>query len=144
MYNGNSLREQKHVKAINKYNSASDIRKENKKKVVREYLAQRSTDRRNDWCEKVGKSAEFAKYFHHEYETKHPDLMDFRINDKDSAAFKKFNYLPSKQRALSMSKSHKELYFVEGERYNPSDFNKKPIFRDTNKLKTIQPVMKFK
>ena len=49
MFNGNTFRDQKQLKVLKKYKSASDLRKINKKKVVQEYLAQKSNNRRYEW-----------------------------------------------------------------------------------------------
>ena len=42
-----------------------------------------------------------------------------------------------------MSKSYKDIYFIEGEKYNGKDFNKLPVYRDLEKKKIIQPELKY-
>lgn len=144
MFNGNSFREQKFEKVLKKHNSAADIRKQNKKKVLREFLAQRAEERKQDWLNTVAHSPEFAKHFHQgAIPLIHPDLIDFRPQKDKSRAFKSQNYIPEKQRALNASKSYKEIYFIENEKYNGKDFNKKPEYREVSKKNIIQPPLKY-
>ena len=144
MFNGNSFREEKHVKAIKKYKSASDLRKLNKKKLLRDYLAQKAEDRKHDWLQAVASSPQFAKHFHEgAIPLVHADLIDFRPQKDQTNAFKNYRYLPEKDRALNMSKSHKQLYFIEGEKYNQKDYNKCPNYRNVDKKKEMQPALKY-
>lgn len=55
----------------------------------------------------------------------------------------KQKYMPAAERALNMSKSYKELYFIEHEKYNQKDYNKLPNYRETDKKKLIQPALKY-
>jgi hypothetical protein len=144
MFNGNSFREKVQEKVLKKHCSAADIRKKDKQKVLRNYLAHRADERKQDWLENVAKSKEFAKYFHQgAIPLIHPELIDFRPQIDKSRAFKSQNYVPEKQRALNASKSYREKYFVEHEKYNPKDPNKKPDYRKADKKKEIQPPLKY-
>jgi hypothetical protein len=69
MFNGNSFRDQKQLKVLKKYNSASDLRKSNKKKLLRDYLSNRATDRRNDWLADIPQNERISKllYFKPSY-----------------------------------------------------------------------------
>lgn len=92
----------------------------------------------------MAKSPEFAKYFHEgAIPLIHPDLIDFRSYDENNNAFKTRNYLPAKERASRVSKIHKSAHFIEGEKYNEKDPNKKPNFRPIEKKKIIQPPLKY-
>ena len=46
MFNGNTYRDNQKEKTLKKYKSASDLRKEQKKKVINDYLASCANDRR--------------------------------------------------------------------------------------------------
>ena len=144
MFNGNSLRDLNHELITKKKRSASEIRKDNKKKELKNYLAQKSENRKQDWLQTVAQSEIFAKHFHDgAIPLIHPDLMDFRPSDVKNNAFKKNKYTSEKKRALEMSKSYKDIYFLEGEKYNAKDFNKLPVYRDVDKKKIIQPELKY-
>jgi len=79
-------------------------------------------------------SHDFAKYFHQgAIPLVHPDLIDFRPEDVSNNAFKKRNYIPERERALKASQSVKDIYFVEGEKFDQKDPNKKPNYRPVEK-----------
>lgn len=104
----------------------------------------RAKQRRDDWLEEVAQSEEFAKYFHGgAIPLVHPDLLDFRPQDENNKAFKTRNYLPAKERALKASQSYKSIHFVEDEKFNDRDPNKKNNFRTVVKKKEINPPMKY-
>ena len=49
MFNGNTFREEKNQKSLNRYKSETDIKKSQKKKILKDYLANRAIERRDDW-----------------------------------------------------------------------------------------------
>ena len=97
MFNGNSFRELSQDIIKKKKKSASEVRKDNKKKELRNYLAQKAENRKQDWLLTVAQSEIFAKHFHDgAIPLIHPDLMDFRPSNIKNNAFKKIKYTPEK------------------------------------------------
>ena len=144
MFNVNSFKKGKHIQSLKLAKEQSDQRLERKRLKIINSLAQSSRNRQQQWLDKISDSDAFAKNFHEgAIPLKHSDLLSFRPRSLDNKAFNNLGYTPEKHRALEMSKTHRDLFLLDNNKYDSKDNNKQPEYRKSDPEKVIQNRLKF-